>query len=302
MSNFHQAPTVFISEVALNVSDLSRSVAFYKQAIGLSLLREEAGEALLTADGSHVLLRLVQPDQVVLRDKGTTGLYHVALLLPTRVALAHVFKHLLECEVALQGATNHRVSEAIYLTDPDGNGIELYADSPVSHWNWQDGEVNMSSLPLDHVGLLSHAQDERIGTNMFRIDQATILGHLHLHVAELAAVEPFYAVGMGFHVTSRMARHGALFMADGGYHHHLGLNTWNGVGAPRPQAHSTGLRYYVVRYPDEQRLRLAVQSLRALHVTVAERAGIWHVEDPVGHSIHIMKGGECDGGSENSSA
>ncbi len=294
MSTFHHAPTVFISEVTLNVLNLRRSVEFYRQSLGLSLLREHAAEAVLSADGAHPLIRLVQPEHVVPRAKHTTGLYHVALLLPTRSALADVFKHLLESEVALQGATNHRVSEAIYLADPDGNGIELYADSSSEQWNWQDGEVNMSSLPIDHVGLLSLAHDVTAGTKAFRIDRATILGHIHLNVGELVGAERFYGIGLGFQVTSRMTRHGALFMADGGYHHHIGLNTWNGVGAPRPAANSTGLDHFVVRYPDERRLLAVLQSLQALNVAVAERDGGWDVQDPAGHHIHLLKGGECD--------
>src|SRR5690606_29798182 len=181
MSDFHRAPHTYVGQVNLNVQDLERSLKFYQEVIGFKVMNRTAVSADLTADGRTVLLTIMQPDDVIPLQGRTTGLYHYALLLPTRTDLASIVRHLAQLGVRL-GSSDHLVSEARYLSDPDGNGIEIYRDRDPSEWSWNRGEVAMTVDPLDFRDLLSHT-DEQAWQGL---PSGTVMGHIHLHVAELA--------------------------------------------------------------------------------------------------------------------
>lgn len=286
MKEFHHARNIHVGQVVLKISDLQHSLKFYTEVIGLRVLEEEAHRASLTADGQAPLLVLEQPENVTKKQGRTTGLYHFALLVPSRRELADVFRHLLEVKWPLQGAADHFVSEAIYLADPDGNGIEIYSDRPAATWKWEKGEVLMATEPLDYQHLLSEEAKEWSG-----ISEQTIIGHIHLHVAEWPETEKFYCDGLGFEIVCRYGQQ-ALFVSTARYHHHIGLNTWNGLGAPAPSPESAGLRYFTLIMPSAEERMVVVQRLQSLGFPVTELDDRVAIEDPSGTAIHLLTYGE----------
>ncbi|WP_226643670.1 VOC family protein [Mesobacillus subterraneus] len=280
--SFHQPPVTFVSKVSLKVQSLERSLAFYQEVIGLKVYEKTDNSALLTADGKTVLLNIEQPSDVIPKKGRTTGLYHFALLLPNRSDLAKILKHFLQTGYPLQGASDHLVSEALYLADPDGNGIEIYTDRPASEWEWNEQHVVMATQALDAEDLLAEGADH----SWNGLPEGTVMGHIHLHVAELVKTEAFYTKGLGFEVVSRYGPQ-ALFISSGKYHHHIGLNTWNGVGAPKPSANSVGLESYTLVLGDEGNLKNTVNRLREIGAAVEEEKGIFITEDPSGNRIRL---------------
>ena len=280
--SFHQPPVTFVSQVNLKVQSLERSLAFYQEVIGFKVYEKTDKSAKLTADGKTVLLSIEQPSDVIPKRGRTTGLYHFALLLPERTDLANILKHLLQTGYPLQGASDHLVSEALYLGDPDGNGIEIYIDRPASKWNWNSGQVVMATDALDAENLLAEGKDEAWNG----LPEGTVMGHIHLHVAELAKTEEFYTKGLGFEVVSRYGPQ-ALFISSGKYHHHIGLNTWNGVGAPKPSANSVGLESYTLVFGDEVELKETVDRLKEIGAAVEEEKGVFITGDPSGNRINL---------------
>jgi catechol 2,3-dioxygenase len=280
--SFHQPPVTFVGQVNLKVQSLERSLAFYEQVIGFKVYEKTDKSAKLTADGKTVLLSIEQPADVIPKKGRTTGLYHFALLLPHRADLAKVLKHFLQTGYPLQGASDHLVSEALYLADPDGNGIEIYTDRPASKWNWNDSQVVMATEALDAENLLSEGME---GT-WSGLPAGTVMGHIHLHVAELGKTEEFYTRGLGFDVVSRYGPQ-ALFISTGKYHHHIGLNTWNGAGAPTPPANSVGLESFALVLPDEASLKETVASLKEIGASVGEEKGRFITTDPSGNKIWL---------------
>ncbi len=225
---FQRPPYTYIGQVNLKVTDLNRSLEFYKEIIGFQVLRQTEKFAELTADGKTVLLTIEQPDGIMPKQGRTTGLYHFALLLPSRSDLAQFVVHLSDNHIQI-GSADHLVSEALYLSDPDGNGIEKwrFRIAILREWTWSNGEVAMSTDPLDFRGLLAGVT-ERTWNGL---PANTVMGHIHLHVSELERTKEFYIDGLGFELILRFGGQ-ARSIADGKYHHHIGLNTWNGVGAP----------------------------------------------------------------------
>ncbi len=238
----------------LQVPVLERSLAFYHELLGLTLNNQNNGTASLSATPSGPVLFLID-QRTAARPKPprTTGLYHVAVRLPSRPALARLLARLLEQRYPLQGAADHLVSEALYLADPDGNGLELYVDRPRQEWPVVDGIVSMATDPLDVRGLLATAGDGP----WQGIDPGTDIGHIHLQVSDLGRAEAFYCGLLGFEVTQR-SYPGALFVAAGRYHHHIGLNTWGTRGAPPPPPDSVGLIDFSIKINDPA-LRLEIQ-------------------------------------------
>lgn len=280
--NFHRKPYTYIGQVNLKVTDLNRSLEFYQQIIGFQVLNQTEKSAELTADGRTVLLTIEQPDGVVAKQGRTTGLYHFALLLPSRSDLAQFVVHLSERNVPI-GSADHLVSEALYLSDPDGNGIEVYRDRDPSEWTWNNDEVAMSTDPLDFRGLLAGVR-ERTWNGL---PSDTVMGHIHLHVSDLNQVKPFYLEGLGFELILRFGGQ-ALFIANGKYHHHIGLNTWNGVGAPQPSANSVGLKAYTVVYPNVEARAQAVANLQRIGASVSEEGEEFLTADPSGNRIRLV--------------
>lgn len=271
MSKFHENNNPFVDHVHLYVSNIKNSLQYYEQIIGLRLLTEQDNVIHLTADGTRPLVTLEQPENVALRTERTAGLYHFALLLPERKDLAAFVKHLFDKEIHF-GASDHKVSEAIYLRDPDGNGIEVYHDRDDSDWDWDGDEVQMSTDPLDTTNLLEDLQAE-----WTVIPEQTIIGHIHLHVSNLEETEHFYKDVLGFQLMTRYP--GAIFMATGGYHHHIGLNIWNGEGAPPTKENSVGLYEYRIVY-EENELIDVIQKATSANVYVKETEIGYVMEDP----------------------
>jgi catechol 2,3-dioxygenase len=279
LAGFHQAPSTYVGQVSLKVRNLDRALRFYREAIGFKVLAQSDKSAALTADGKKALLTIEQPDDAAPKQGRTTGLYHYALLLPTRSDLARIVGHFARIGLRF-GSSDHLVSEALYLSDPDGNGIEIYRDRDPAEWNWKRGEVEMAVDPLDFRDLLT-AGDDRPWNGL---PAGTLMGHIHLHVSELGSAERFYADGLGFEVVNRFGAQ-ALFLSTGRYHHHIGLNTWNGEGAPRPAANSVGLKSFTLVYPDGAARDQAVANLRKLGVDVTEEDGAFAASDPSGNRI-----------------
>jgi catechol 2,3-dioxygenase len=281
--NFHQPPITFVGQVNIKVENLERSLAFYEEVIGFKVYEKTATSAELTADGETVLLSIEQPSDVIPKKGRTTGLYHFALLLPDRTDLAKILKYFLQIRYPLQGASDHLVSEALYLADPDGNGIEIYTDRPATKWEWNQQQVVMATEALDAENLLA----EDTGRTWNGLPAGTVMGHIHLHVAELTRTEEFYTKGLGFEVVSRYGPQ-ALFISSGKYHHHIGLNTWNGAGAPKPAANSVGLESYTLVFGDEVELKDTVDRLKEMDVHVAEENGTFITADPSGNRIKLV--------------
>lgn len=277
--NFHHEPITFVGQVNLKVQNLERSLVFYKEIMGFKVLEQAERSASLTADGKTVLLTIEQPVNVVPKQERTTGLYHFALLLPKRSDLAKIVIHF--SEIGLQfGSSDHLVSEALYLSDPDGNGIEIYTDRNPSEWNWHNGEVEMAVDPLNFADLLSFGKQQ----SWKGLPSGTVIGHIHLHVSELKRTEEFYIKGLGFEVVNRYGTQ-ALFVSDGKYHHHIGLNTWNGVGAPTPPPNNVGLESFTLMLPSEERRQKIIEQLKNIGASIFEVNGSIVTLDPSGNRI-----------------
>jgi catechol 2,3-dioxygenase len=224
------------------------------------------------------------------RVRATTGLYHFAILVPSRRDLARSLRRLAETETVLQGAADHGVSEALYLADPDGNGIEIYRDRARADWPIVGGQLRMSADPIDLDALLNEAAEAERPSgdpDAFRMAAATTIGHVHLHVSDLDAARRFYVDVIGFDL---MQRYGpsALFVAAGGYHHHVGLNTWAGVGAPPPPPGAIGLRYFELKLSEAAAIQPVVSRLRDAGVEVETEGDAALVRDPSSNGILLV--------------
>jgi catechol 2,3-dioxygenase len=272
-------PAASIGAVHLTISDLARSVRFYQSHLGFLVHRRDDRTAWLGAGGPD-LLALSQCETAP-RVRGTTGLYHFAILVPTRADLARALRRLVATDTVMQGAADHGVSEALYLADPDGNGIEIYRDRPRAEWPWVGGQLRMGADPIDFEELLAEtaAVDDNAG-----LATGTLMGHVHLHVARLEDAERFYVGVLGFQL---MQRYGpsALFVSAGGYHHHIGLNTWAGVGAPPPPPGAIGLRHFVVQLPSDTAVEKVAGRVRAAGIPIDPHDGGLLLHDPANNAI-----------------
>ncbi|MBN2980329.1 MULTISPECIES: VOC family protein [Cohnella] len=270
-------PETEIGNVHLRVSHLQRSIQYYEEVIGFKLLKREGSVAQLTAEGGTEPLLIIEElsGAVATERRRTAGLYHFAILVPTRKALGLSVRNLARRNVPI-GQGDHFVSEAIYLNDPDGNGIEIYADRPRETWNYTaSGEVAMGTEAVDIRGLLALAGDDEWAG----LPAGTKIGHIHLHVSHLSEAREFYCDVLGFGL---MANYGgsALFVSAGGYHHHIGLNVWAGVGAPPAPDNAPGLDFYTIAFASREALEPTLASIREAGIAVAEQDGGWLVEDP----------------------
>lgn len=245
---------IYLAEAVLNVKDLARQTAFYTQILGLEMLSQSEEEVLLGAGGKPLvhLIQTVRTKAV----KASYGLYHMAILLPSREDLADVFKHMAELKVPFVGAADHGYSEALYLEDPEGNGIELYRDKPVEEWDIrEDGRI------IGVTEELSAQEIYEMGRKVepFRIASATRMGHIHLSVRDSQVASAFYQAVLG--LSDKFTVPSASWIASGDYHHHLAVNEWGGKHLAKREAHLPGLAYYVVHVEQKEDL-----------VTIAERA------------------------------
>jgi len=273
-------PRAKIGAVHLTVSDLERSVSYYEQQIGLELISQETGQARLGAAGQVLLVLTEQRGATVAR--GVTGLYHFALLLPSRLDLACSLQHLIETRTQFSGFADHGVSEAMYLSDPDGHGIEIYRDRPRGEWEYRNGSLHMVTEPFDAEGVLAELQGN--GAGWHGLSSGTRVGHIHLHVSDLSAAAHFYTNILGFGLVARYGP-SALFVSAGGYHHHVGLNTWAGVGVPAPSPESLSLQWYEVRLSGPAELDRVLGRIRDAGLDLEEDPAGYVVRDPAGNRL-----------------
>ena len=269
MALFSIDPNTNIGSTHLTVADLARSERFYTSVLGFRPLTRTNDTLTLTADGATPLLALTELPGAPPKPARATGLYHFAILTPSRLDLARSLRRLAEMRYPLSGASDHLVSEALYLDDPDGNGIEIYRDRPRAEWPRPGGQIQMATDPLDIDGILGEL--ERDDQPWDGLAATTTIGHMHLHVADLKAAEAFYHGVLGFDIIVRYGP-SALFVSAGGYHHHIGLNTWAGVGAPPAPAGSAGLRYFIVRLPNQAALDAVLARVREADIGIEDHA------------------------------
>lgn len=280
-----------IGYVHLQVRDLGRSLAFYRDLLGFREIGREGATVLLSATGALPPMWVLTA-RLGARPKPprTTGLYHVAIRLPTRRDLAQVFQRLLAHGWPFQGFSDHGVSEALYLPDPDGNGLEIYRDRPRDQWPWREGRLAMVTQPLDVEDLLREAE----AGPAQGLPPGTDIGHVHLHVADLEEAEAFYCGVLGLEVTQRDYP-GARFFAAGGYHHHVGTNIWAGRGAPPPPPDAVGLLAFTLVVPDEAAWAGVRDRARAAGVLLRERPGVLWLRDPSMNPLRVTVEGRFSG-------
>ncbi|MES1938222.1 VOC family protein [Salinisphaera hydrothermalis] len=233
--NASSTSALTIERVELVVRNLRATRAFYENVLGLHPVSEQTGELSLGA-GGRGFLRLIERPDATPSNPRAAGLFHTAFLMPSRGELARWLRHVLDRRVRLDGASDHLVSEAIYLQDPEGNGVEVYADRPRAVWGWQDGQVRMATAPLDVRDLLA-AADERQWSG---VADTACIGHVHLQVGDTTVAEQFFGEQIGLDLTCRYPS--ASFFSRGGYHHHIAANSWNSAGAVRRAEGVAGLQ------------------------------------------------------------
>ena len=269
-----------VGHVVLQVADLGRSLEYYQRVLGMAVQSQSSGVVRLGPhDDTRVLIELRERRGVrAVPRRGLLGLYHFAILLPGRAALGRFLRHLGTIREPA-GMSDHLVSEAIYLTDPDGLGIEVYADRPRETWRFAESQLQMRTDPLDIEALLQVAGDEP----WTGVPRGTVMGHIHLFVGDIARAESFYHAALGFDKVV-WTYPGALFMSAGGYHHHLGTNTW-AAGAPSATDDDARLVEWVLQLPDVVDARAAAESLRQAGNAVEQRDDGWAVVDPWGTKL-----------------
>ncbi len=270
--------------VRLTVSDMRSSRSFYERALGLQAQDLGDGKLGFGAPGEPSLVELTPDASAPQLDRRATGLFHLAILVPTRVDLARSLARLAQARWPLHGASDHLVSEALYLSDPDGNGIEVYRDRPRAQWRHDErGNLQMVTLALDLRSLAGELADPEQTPST--VAPGTRIGHVHLQVADIDEAEVFYSGLLGFDVTTR-GYPGALFVSAGGYHHHIGLNTWHSAGAAPPPPGSIGLRSFDVRLSDEAELDRILGRIDAAGLATQPINGPGAlVHDPSGNAV-----------------
>lgn len=282
-------PSTHLGAVYLRVHDLERAAAFYSQVLGLEQQEHGPDHALFGAGGRALVGLLEAPTAPAPRR--APGLYHLALLLPDRAQLGAFLQHAVNNNARLQGASDHGVSEAIYLADPEGNGVEVYRDRPRDEWVVNNGNVEMITAPLDAGAVLEAGVGMR---GPFTAPAGTSLGHVHLKVSSIAAARAHYHGVVGLDVTHAGVP-GALFTSAGGYHHHVGLNTWSTAGAHAPEPGALGLAWFELVVPDaagraalEERLAGASSVRENEHAAFLAR--VHYEADGIGLAVTVSSG------------
>ena len=269
-----------IGRVRLQVADIDDLTAFYERVIGLSAV-ERDDVARLGPEGGEPLIELVSAPDAPAAPSFSTGLFHLAILVPDRAELARSLRRVAGAGWRLTGASDHLVSEALYLRDPEGNGIEIYRDRPRDQWNRDNGELRMATLPLDLQSILDELGNGEEDAN--GMPAPTTMGHVHLQVANIPAAEGFYNGALGLDVMVR-SYPGALFLSAGGYHHHVGLNTWQSESAPEPPEGALGLDRYELVLPDASEVDAAAERLGESGDPVRVDEGVL-ATDPSGNRV-----------------
>ena len=279
-------PATQVGVVALSVADLARSIRFYTEALGFAVLQRKGPDAVLGVADTPLLLLTEQPRALPWMIDAATGLYHFAILLPTRADLGRWLRHFFALAYPPPGQGDHLVSEALYLRDPDGHGIEVYWDRPRERWRWVDGRVRMGSGPVDLHGILAEA--ERAGAPWSGLPAGATIGHVHLQVGDIEQAAAFYHGVLGFDIVAQFPD--ALFVSAGGYHHHLGLNTWHSRDAAPAPADTASLRFFTLALPSDEARSAVLARVAGAGMAVREVGDVVAVKDPWRHMILLHVG------------
>jgi catechol 2,3-dioxygenase len=278
LPTFASRTPLHIGAVGLTVRDLDRVSAFYRDVLGLAIVKRSDGRVSLGAGGVPFLVLEHRPDALP-DDTRTAGLYHTAFLMPTRADLARWVLRMAANRTPITGASDHLVSEAVYLDDPEGNGVEVYADRPPETWQWRDRDIKMTTDALDFPNLVRAAN----GSAYQEAPGGLRIGHVHLRVGDVPAAEKFYRDGLGLELTRR--RHGASFMSSGGYHHHVAGNVWHSAGAGRRDDGRAGLVWLTIETDD---VSAVADRLRAAGIGTASQADGFETADPWGTRVRVV--------------
>lgn len=266
-----------LQSITLRVKSLEAQLQFYQEVLGLTLLEQESNQITLSANKIHPLIILQQDENVVQKPTNAIGLFHLALLVPSREDLAYVIKNLQQKGVRFDGASDHLFSEAFYLTDPEGNGIEIYRDRPRQEWpRSENGELIAASNPIDLQGIMSLYNENR---KWIGFPEGTVLGHLHLQVSQLKEAGNFYLQALGLEEITRF-HDSALFMSTGGYHHHVAVNTWRTKGTTLPTKTFTGVMNYSITLSSETESDKLISHLKDLQVEIQQNEHGFSLLDP----------------------
>jgi len=278
---FASRTPLHIGAVSLKTRNLEALAAFYGEALGLSVMRREERGATLGAGGVPLVELELQPAARP-DDPREAGLYHTALLMPTRADLARWLHRVARRKVALTGASDHAVSEAFYLDDPDGNGVEVYCDRPAESWEWTGDDLKITTDPLDIDAIL---REVPANSSYLGAPDGLRIGHVHLRVGEVGRAEAFYRDGLGLDVTRR--RHGASFMSSGRYHHHIAANVWHSAGAAVRDPDRAGLSLLVLEAADANTLAEIRARLARGGIPFRESSAGIETSDPWGTRLRI---------------
>jgi catechol 2,3-dioxygenase len=273
-----------VGMVTMRVRKLDPVTDFYRDVLGLTVMERGPTGALLGSGGVKLLALEAHPEAST-ESRSAAGLYHTAFLMPTRKDLARWLVHVALNRVPLSGFADHRVSESVYLDDPEGNGIEVYADRDPSLWQWSDGTVTMATDNLDIDDLVT-LTDTRV-SDYAKAPDGLRIGHVHLRVGDLAQAESFYHGSIGLDPTRR--RNGAAFLASGGYHHHLGMNVWQSAGAGRRDDAATGLVWFSLQVAKPDMLASLEERFHQAGAKVAALAEGIETVDPWGTRVRLVR-------------
>lgn len=277
-----------LGRVRLQVADLARSLRYYETVLGFRVLDRGVDHGVARAtlgayNDDTTLIELQElPGAAPVPASGRLGLYHFAILLPDRAALGRFVRHIADIGAAA-GASDHLVSEAVYLRDPDGLGIEVYADRPRAAWRYDGRQLLMDTKPLDAKDLAREAG----GRPWTGMPAGTTVGHVHLHVGDVDEAAAFFHAALGLDATV-WSYPGALFMSAGGYHHHLGVNTWGGANARRPGSGDARLLEWEIVVPERADADRAARSMEGAGYGVVRDDRGWHIDDPWGTALRVV--------------
>ena len=269
MENYHTSAHMQVTDVTLVVTDIKKSLAFYQNNLGLKLINQTDNKFNLGTHTNRLLLTLIH-NPLAKPKVRATGLYHFALLLPSRAHLGQFIQHMIDSKTSVTGGADHGISEALYLDDPDGHGIEIYADKPKIEWPDFD---HIENKPMDYQDLVNN----RLNEPFSKIPDGTIMGHIHLHVSNMNVAKDFFIQTLGFESTMAYGPH-ATFVSHLGYHHHIGFNVWNGQNIPNNPDNTVGLKAYTLYVPNNL-LESFKASLKASNVTLNEVDGSLYIYD-----------------------